>query len=175
MGVYSFLDNQATIVGPGINSSIGAGALFGALSGAGAQTLAAGAGAAKEGLSVALEENKTTVTTGADGGIMTNLHAGQTGRITVRLLKTSPVNAVLGAAYAAQKSSAATWGQNQITLTNNVLGDLVQGYQMSFEKYPDNEYSEDGNVLAWTFIGIVVEKLGPGTPATTTPVTVAPV
>ena len=156
MSAYSFLDVQASIVGPGINATIEGTP--------GSEQVGSSAGVAKEGITVAYDEPKTTVTTGADGQIMTNLHATQTGKVTIRLLKTSPVNAILSKAYASQRSSAANWGQNTIVVTDVVRGDVAGGVQMAFEKFPDNTWSEDGNVIDWVFIGLVNDNLGPGLP-----------
>src|ERR1700758_2637047 len=101
MSAYSFLDVQASVVGPGLAAQIGS-----------------SAGAAKDGLSTSFDEDKTTVTTGADGAIMTSLHASMTGRIIIRLLKTSPINAQLNSAFNFQRSSAANWGQNAIRVVD---------------------------------------------------------
>jgi len=159
MGTYSFLDVQVSIVGPGINASIEGPT-------PGSEQIGSSAGVAKEeGISLAFDEPKSSITTGADGETMTNLHATQTGKITVRLLKTSPINAVLSQAYAAQKSSAANWAQNTIVISNNVSGDQGEGTGMAFEKFPDNKWAEDGNILEWVFIGKVDENLGAGAAA----------
>jgi hypothetical protein len=152
MGTYSFLNVQANIVGPGLTAQIGS-----------------ASGAAKDGLSTAFEEDKVGVTTGADGSIMTSLHASMTGRITVRLLKTSPINAVLNAAFNFQRASSANTGQNTIRVVDKVRGDVVTGRQMAFVKHPDNVWSEEGNVLEWNFIGILNEVLGVGIPDVTQP------
>ncbi len=155
MGTYSFLDVQVSIVGPGINASIEGPT-------PGSEQIGSSAGVAKEGVTLAYDEPKTTTTTGADGQIMQNLHAGQTGKITVRLLKTSPINAVLSQAYAAQRGTAANWGQNVIVITNTVSGDQGTGDQMAFEKFPDDTWAEDGNILEWVFTGVVDNNLGAG-------------
>jgi hypothetical protein len=152
MSAYSFLNIQASIVGPGLATQIGS-----------------SSGAAKEGLSTAFDEDKTTVTTGADGSIMTSLKAGMTGTITVRLMKTSPINSVLSNAFNFQRASAANWGGNTIRVVDKARGDVVTGRQMSFVKYADNVWAEEGNVLEWTFRGVVNEVLGAGIPDVTTP------
>lgn len=152
MGAYSFLSVQASIVGPGLNAQIGS-----------------SAGSAKEGISVEMEEDKVTVTTGADGSIMTSLRASMTGRIIVRLLKTSPINQVLMNAFNFQRTSAANTGQNVIRVTDNARGDVVSGRQMSFSRMPNNSWAEEANAVEWSFIGIVNETLGAGIPDLTNP------
>jgi hypothetical protein len=152
MGAYSFLNVQATIIGPNLNAIIGS-----------------SAGVAKEGISFAYDEDKASVQTGADGAIMTSLHAGQTATITVRLLKTSPTNAVLNQAFNFQRQSAANAGQNYMRIVDKVRGDVASGRQMTFVKHPDNEWSEEGNILVWTFRGIGNETLGAGIPDVNTP------
>ncbi len=152
MGTYSFLDVQASVIGPGLNAQIGS-----------------TSGAAKDGLSAAFDEDKVTVTTGADGSIMSSLKATMTGRITIRLLKTSPMNNVLNTAFNFQRSNSANTGQNVIRVVDKARGDVVTGRQMSFQKHPDNTWSEEGNILEWTFIGIVNEVLGAGSPDLSNP------
>lgn len=152
MSTYSFLNVQASVSGPGLTAQIGS-----------------NSGAAKDGLSTSFDEAKNTITTGADGSIMTSLRASMTGKITIRLLKTSPLNAVLSAAFNFQRVSSANAGQNNLRVVDKARGDVVTGRQMAFEKFPDNVWSEEGNTLEWTFIGIVNETLGPGTPDTTNP------
>lgn len=152
MSAYSFLNVTASVSGPGVTAQIGS-----------------SAGAAKEGISREFEGDKTGTTTGADGSIMQSVHASQTGTITIRLLKTSPVNAVLSQAYNFQRQSAANAGQNTIRVTDKVRGDVLTGRSMAFVKLPDNEWSEDGNILAWQFRGILNETLGAGIPDVNTP------
>jgi len=152
MSTYSFLTVQASIVGPGLSAQIGS-----------------SSGAAKEGLSAEFEEDKTSVTTGADGSIMSSLRASQTGRVTVRLLKTSPINAILSNAFNFQRLNPGSAGQNNIRVVDKARGDVVTGRQMSFLRYPNNTWGEEGNVIEWTFIGIVNEILGAGTPDLNTP------
>lgn len=152
MGTYSFLDVQANINGPGLSAQIGS-----------------SAGSAKEGISTAFEEDKATVTTGADGAIMTSLRASMTGEIVIRLLKTSPINAVLNQAFNSQRLNAANWGVNSIRVVDKLRGDVVTGRQMSFMKHPENAWAEEGNTLEWHFKGIVNEVLGAGIPDVTTP------
>jgi hypothetical protein len=147
MSAYSFLNIQASIVGPGLTAQIGA-----------------SAGAAKEGLSTAFDEDKSVITTGSDGSIMTTVRASMTGTITVRLLKTSPVNVLLSRAFNFQRSSAINWGGNIIRVVDKVRGDVVTGRQMSFVKHADNVWSEEANILEWTFRGIVNEVVGAGLP-----------
>jgi hypothetical protein len=165
MGTYSFLNFQLSIVGPGLNAVLGQGTP-GAIGGA---QIGSNSGAAKEGVSVAFDEDKIGVVTGADGSIMTSLHATQTGTITVRLLKTSPINAVLSQAYNFQRQSSGSTGQNVIRGVDKVRGDTVSGVQMGFVRFPDNEWGEEGNTLVWTFKGIVRESLGVGVPDVSTP------
>lgn len=147
MSTYSFLSVQANINGPGLVAQIGS-----------------SAGAAKEGISTEFDEDKTTVTTGADGAIMTSLRASMTGRVIVRLLKTSPWNNVLTNAFNFQRTSPINWGQNNVLVVDKARGDVVTGRQMSFLRMPSNSWAEDGNTLEWALVGIVNEILGIGLP-----------
>lgn len=145
--VYSFLDSQCAIVGPGGAFTIGG----------------PGAGNSEEGMTVEMTEEKSTMVVGADGTPMHSLHATQGGRITIRLLKTSPVNAQLSALYAVQTVSSALHGQNTITLKNSPLGDSITGVYCAFRKFPNNTYAKEGGMLEWEFdVGILVSSLGGG-------------
>src|ERR1019366_1581823 len=94
---YSFLDCNASIVGPGGGFSLGQ-----------------GAGVSEEGISTAATENINAMHIGADGMGMHSLHADKSGKVTVRLLKTSPTNQLLSAMYAFQTASGSAHGQNKI-------------------------------------------------------------
>jgi hypothetical protein len=152
MSAYSFLNVQASIIGPGLNAQIGS-----------------SAGSAKEGISTEFDEDKGAIVTGADGSIMTTLRATQTGRCIVRLLKTSPYNAVLSSAYAFQRQSAANWGNNLIRIVDKARGDVATGRQMMFVRFPGITWAEDGNINEWTFQGILNELLGAGIPDVNSP------
>lgn len=139
---YSFLNVQAAISGPN-----------------GAFSLGAGSGNAEEGITIAMDEDKTTTTLGADGEGMHSLHASKVGTVTVRLLKTSPVNAQLSAMYNADQSSAAVWGQNTITISDTARGDFISARQVAFMKHPDINYAKDGGTVEWTFKAIKIDQL----------------
>jgi len=146
MGTYSFLDVRAAIVGPGGSFSFGS-----------------DAGAAEEGISVSMTEDKNTMTIGAGGEAMHSLHAGKSGSVTVRLLKTSPVNQKLSALYNIQTISSAAHGQNVISLRNPVSGDSITATQVAFTKHPDLTYAKDGGTVEWTFhAGAIDLSLGGG-------------
>lgn len=148
MSTYSFLDVQASITGPGGSFQIGS-----------------GAGAAEEGITVADTEDRNTMTIGADGEGMHSLHAGKSGSVTVRLLKTSPVNAQLEALFNSQSQSSAAWGQNVITINDIARGDVITCRQVAFTKRPDLVYAKAGNANEWTFSAIKIDRvLGSGSP-----------
>lgn len=144
---YSFLDVHAAIAGPGGGFSLNN-------------------GAAEEGISVAFNEDKNTMLTGADGQTMHSLKATKSGRISVRLLKTSPVNAQLTALYNFQSGSSSTWGQNTMTVVDVARGDIYTCQNVAFKKHPDNVYGKEGNMLVWDFdVGVMDPLLGTGTPS----------
>lgn len=148
MSTYSFLDCQASINGPGGTFSLGS-----------------GSGASEEGITVSMVEDKNTLTTGADGAAMNSLHAANAGTITVRLLKTSPTNQKLMALYNSQKQSSATWGQNQIMVSDIIRGDVVSARTVAFKKVPDLTYAKDGGHNEWAFdCGHIDDLLGAGVP-----------
>lgn len=148
MGTYSFLSVQATISGPGGTFPIGS-----------------GAGAAEEGITSSMAEDKDTLTIGASGESMHSLHGGNAGRVTVRILKTSPVNALLSALYNFQRSNAGNWGQNTIVISDTVRGDIITASACAFTKHPDVTYAKEGGSIEWVFnAGTLIEILGVGVP-----------
>ena len=144
MSTYSFMDVSATLVGLGAVIDLGYGSAN-----------------AEEGITVAAAGDKNTMTMGADGEYMHSLHADKSGQITVRFLKTSPVNAKLMALYDLQSASSAAWGQNIITVRNAVVGDLHAGRGCAFKKRPDMQYKKDGDIIEWVFdVGKIDSNLG---------------
>ncbi|AWJ93320.1 DUF3277 domain-containing protein (plasmid) [Azospirillum baldaniorum] len=144
---YSFLSVQGTIVGPG-----------------GAINIGSTAGVASEGITVEPSEDKNTMTMGADGAVMHSLHAASPGRAVVRLLKTSPVNAMLSLMYNFQKSSAANWGGNTIAFSDVDRGDVITLTSAAFRKQPTVVYNVEGPMNEWEFEGVLNIQLGGGTP-----------
>lgn len=140
MKTYSFQDVQAAIVGPG-----------------GAFNIGNGAGVADEGITVVAASEMNTMTIGADGLGMHTLHADRSGKITLRVLKTSPVNALLMAMLQFQRVSAANHGQNTITITHTSLGDVTTAQQVAFSKVPDNAYAKNADIREWNFDAIIVD------------------
>jgi hypothetical protein len=146
MPSYSFLDVQATLIGPG-----------------GAIPLGNSSGAAEEGIDVVMSEEKNTMTVGADGSVMHSLHAQKSGTVTVRLLKTSPINAALAAMYNLQTTSSANHGRNTLAITDLQRGDFISCQQVAFAKQPDLKYAKDGGINEWVFhAGTINELLGTG-------------
>lgn len=131
---YSFLDVQASIVGPG-----------------GAFNLGNGAGADDEGISIEPLADVDNMVVGADGTGMHSLSADRSARVTVRLLKTSPVNAQLSAMMALQRSSGALHGQNTIALVDSARGDVITLRQVAFARQPALQYGKVAGVIEWQF------------------------
>ena len=139
---YSFIDVTAHIVGP-----------------TGSSPLAYGAGAADEGISVEMAGDKNTMTIGADGTVMQSLHADKSGRVTVRLLKTSPANAALQIMYDAQSISAALWGQNTIVIQQKAAGDITTCRQVAFKRNPQNQYQKEAGIVEWEFDAGMIDTI----------------
>jgi hypothetical protein len=140
MRPYSFINTQCALVGPGAALNLGY-----------------GAGVAEEGITFEPAGDVNAMVIGADGQGFHNLHADKSGHITVRILKTSPLNGQLAAALAFQRTSAANWGQNTITTTNNALGDTITAQQVAFAKVPMVEYAKDGRFNEWRFDAIEID------------------
>jgi hypothetical protein len=146
MSSYSFLDVSAVIDGPGGNFSIKE-------------------GTADEGISVDPVSNQNTMTEGANGDVMHSLAAGSAATVTLRLLKTSPVNAQLMQMFKHQTASAARHGQNVITIRDAVRGDVEIVSQAAFQKRPPNSWAKAGNIIEWVFDGGKSDPImGTGTP-----------
>jgi len=147
MSSYSFLNVQAAIAGPG-----------------GAFSIGSSSGAAEEGITIDNVEEKDLATVGAGGELMHSLRASDVAKATVRLLKTSPVNAQLSNLYNFQKASSLFWGQNMITVNDTIRGDVEELTVAAFLKPPSNTYSKDGAMMEWEFIGKRNMLLGNGQP-----------
>ncbi|AQQ20253.1 phage structural protein [Burkholderia cenocepacia] len=141
-GTYSFQDVAASIVGPGGSFSLGYGSAN-----------------AEEGITIAQAGDKNTMTVGADGEVMHSLHADKSGQVTVRLLKTSPINQKLMALYDAQQLDSRLWGKNLITVTQSVSGDVTACRSCAFKKKPDIGYKKDGDVIEWVFDAAKIDSV----------------
>ena len=146
MSVYSFLNVNASIAGPG-----------------GIVNLASGAAAAEEGITIEAVEDKNIMTIGADGRGQHSLVASDARKVTVRLLKTSPINALLMIMYNAQSISSALWGGNVITVVDSGRGDITTCQQVAFNKVPTLTYAKEAGMNEWVFDCIKVDTvLGAG-------------
>lgn len=149
MTVYSFLDVHAAISGPGGNFPL-----------SGEE-----AGAAEEGISIEPTADKSTMVEGADGGWMHSLHGGSSGTVTVRLLKTSTINAQLMAMHDHQTSSATRHGRNTITIRDTARGDVITCSGVAFARTPPLAYAKTAGTIEWVFhAGRIARTLGTGTP-----------
>lgn len=137
--VYSFLDVQAAIVGPG-----------------GAFSLGSDAGVAEEGISVDPSSEVDGMQIGADGSGQHSLSGDTSGKVTVRVLKTSPVNKLLSAMLAFQRASASLHGQNTITIFDAARGDTITCQQCAFAKVPNLTYAKMAGTHDWEFNAISI-------------------
>ena len=148
MATYSFQDVVAAISGVG-----------------GSINLAAGAGVAEEGITIESMEDKSVMTIGADGAGMHSLVANEASSVTIRLLKTSPVNKQLQEMYNQQTKSSANHGKNTITVRDAVRGDNITLTEVAFKKRPTVTYAKESGLMEWTFDAIkTTAVLGSGTP-----------
>ena len=141
MAAYSFRDVSAAIDGPG-----------------GTFQLANGSGAAEEGISWERTDDRNMMQTGADGSGQHSLRATRSGTITVRLLKTSPVNASLTLMFNLQTASSGLWGSNIIRVTQTVSGDIMAARQVAFKKFPNRAHARDAGTLEWTFDALFIDE-----------------
>ncbi|AJY12278.1 DUF3277 family protein [Burkholderia dolosa] len=142
MATYSFQDVAATIVGPG-----------------GAFSLGYGEATAEEGITIARAGDKNTMTVGSDGEGMHSLHADKSGQVTLRYLKTAPINAKLMALYDAQSLDSRLWGKNLIEVRQTAAGDVTTARSCAFKKAPDLKYAKDGDIVEWQFDCIKIDNI----------------
>jgi len=144
MSTYSFLDVNASLVGPG-----------------GAINLGQGAAVTEEGITIEASDDIDSMTIAADGTPMHNLHANKSGTVTVRVLKTSPVNQKLAQMYALQTTASSTHGQNTISIANAITQDSITCQQVAFKRAPTITYAKEGGMNEWVFnAGIIDRVLG---------------
>jgi len=136
---YSFLDTVCAIVGTGGSFSITS-------------------GAAAEGITFTPRSEKNTLIIGADGSGQHSLHADKSVNISVKLLKNSPINALLSAMYNIQQTSSRFWGQNVITLTSSI-GDIITCTGVAFKQQPSVVYAIDGGLNEWMLEGIEMHEI----------------
>jgi hypothetical protein len=141
IGVYSFLDVQASITGPGGSFDL------------------ASAGFSDEGITIQMSGPKNAMTIGANGDGMHSLRASRAGTVTISLLKTATGNAQLNQLYRYQEQSSAYWGRNVITVTNPVSGDVATIVGAAFNKQADLRYSTEGNMNVWAFDCIAIDEI----------------
>ncbi|QNB08338.1 DUF3277 family protein [Herbaspirillum frisingense] len=142
MATYSFMDVSVSLVGP-----------------TGAFSLGYGEATAEEGIDVVRAGDKNTMTVAADGEGMHSLHADKSGQVTLRYLKTAPVNALLMAAYNAQTMDSRLHGKNVITVTNSASADLHTCRQCAFKKAPDMKMAKDADIVVWVFDAIKIDSI----------------
>lgn len=140
MKTYSFLDVNCAMIGPGL-----------------ALDLSAGAGLAQEGISFAFSADTNTTTIGADGLGMQTLKADKSGTISVRVLKSSPLNQSLSLAYAFQRTSSAAHGQNTITLVDRNKGDNVTAQNVAFQRAPNLDFGAEAQIVEWLFSAVSID------------------
>ena len=142
MATYSFQDCKVTLVATGVMINVGA-----------------GAGVAKEGIEFNPVGEKNTMTIAADGEGMHSLRADKSGNVIIRLLKTSPANAKLMAAYDLQAMSSTLWGTNLIRASNSAVGDLHVARGCAFKRKPNMKNAEDADIVEWHFDAIKIDSI----------------
>jgi hypothetical protein len=138
---YSFMDINASMVGPG-----------------GAIAFGNGSGAAEEGISVEPTGDIGQMTVGADGVGMHSLFADKSGSVTVRLLKNSPINEQLAQMYAFQTSASTAYGGNTIVIRDKARGDVITCTQCAFKKAPPINYAKVGDAIVWEFHAVAINR-----------------
>ncbi len=134
MATYSFSEITATLTGA-----------------AGLINLGSGSANTKEGITIALAQDRNQMTVGADGEYMHSLRCDKSGQVTVRLLLTSPINALLQVMYDAQALAPSAWGNNVLVIINKGNLETTTCRGVAFKKQPDITYDENGAYREWAF------------------------
>lgn len=142
MSAYSFLNTSANLVGPGVIANLGA-----------------GASVAEEGITITPTTDKNVMTIGADGKGQHSLVADDSGSVKIKLLKTSPQNAVLMAAYDAQSVSSALWGINTLVVRDSASGDLHTCQGGAFKKKPEVIQAKEAGFYEWELDFIQINSI----------------
>lgn len=137
---YSFLSFTCAIAGPG-----------------GVIPIGSGSGTDDEGISFEPTEDINSMEVGPDGLGQHSLHGNRSGRVVLRLLKTSPTNALLMAMFNFQTNSAANHGQNTITGVDQVSGDVITCQQTAFRQRPTLKFGKVAGYNEWIFDTVSME------------------
>ncbi|WP_080414249.1 phage protein [Burkholderia ubonensis] len=86
-------------------------------------------------------------------------NADKSGQVTLRYLKTAPINAKLMALYDAQSLDSRLWGKNLIEVGQSAAGDLHTARSCAFKKVPHIKYAKDGDYLEWVFDAIKIDGI----------------
>lgn len=140
--VYSFLDVHATLVSLG-----------------GIIDLGSGNGNSQEGITIERANDKATMTIGADGSGMHNLMGDKSGRITIRLLKTSQTNKRLSVLYNAETLSSNVYGQGVITVYNSHTGETHTATGVGVARFPTSNNANEGGIQEWVFNCIEIDSV----------------
>lgn len=126
----------------------------------------AGNGVAEEGMTIEWDEDKVSITRGADGDWMYNLHAASGGIFTIRALRTSPLNYYLSNIYTKTTAGGATVGTGIITGGDVQRGESFNCVGCQIRRHSAFTSAKEGPGLEWVFlVGKLSAKLGIGTPA----------
>lgn len=120
---------------------------------------------ASEGVTIAFAEDQATMTMGANGDGMHNLNAARSGTLTLRVLKTGSINAILSRIFSVSTLSSAAYGRGLITTRNVGTGDTFVCEKCGIRKFPDNVNAVAGGTNEWVFNSIrITPTLGDGNP-----------
>jgi hypothetical protein len=122
MDTYAFDQFQVTITGPGGSFPLGTNAA--------------------ERIAIIRSGKPNTMTVGSDGKVMHSLSADKSGRATIQLLTSSPVNAQLMQLFSHQSSSGVFWGQNTIEICDMGGNCISTCQKAAFVNPPANGKSE---------------------------------
>jgi hypothetical protein len=141
MASYSLNKVAASITGPGGSFQLGSGSALG-----------------DEGIEFETQE-RSVKQVGADGVGQYSFIADKSGTVTVTLLKTSPVNAMLMNMFNAQTLDSSLWGQNVIVLVDTASGTTVTARACAFNKVPPQKFGKEAGTNQWVFDSLYIDTV----------------
>jgi len=140
VAAYSFRDCLITFSGPAGTIRLGAGQ-------------GPAIGVADEGITIERAEDRNTLLVGINGETLNLVHAGNTGTVRLRLLKTSLANGQLIDVYNDQKTRGSNWGTDMqhITVEDLARKDKIVAGSLAFAGEPAVTFGKVGGVNEWTF------------------------
>jgi hypothetical protein len=125
-------------------------------------TFAGGVGAGE--FTLTMDTVRTTHETSADSTVLPSYIAGDSGRVSIRILQTSEIHTALLDLYNLVKSQAdsgnsSNWASTQASVRNLTLGRQWNCSGGSFEKIPDYPFAAQGQYVTWVIMFCSINQM----------------